>query len=86
MSLTTLSLGRNNDVIYKLFLARESLVSDIPAGDRNIAKLFLQCMQAEIQQPPPSLPPPLTPLLTFPPCTGPATARPRPNQSSQPGI
>jgi len=26
-----------------LFPARESLVSDIPAGDGNIAKLFLQC-------------------------------------------
>jgi len=24
-----------------LFLARESLVNDIPAGDGNIAKLFL---------------------------------------------
>jgi hypothetical protein len=43
MSLTKLSLGGNNDVIYKLFPPRESLVSDIPAGDRNIEKLFLQC-------------------------------------------
>jgi len=40
MSLTKLSLGRNNDVIYKLFPARESLVSDIRAEDRNIANLF----------------------------------------------
>jgi hypothetical protein len=35
-----LSLGRNNDVIHKLFPPRESLVSDIPAGDGNIEKLF----------------------------------------------
>jgi hypothetical protein len=40
MSLTKLSLGGNNDVIYKLFPLRESLVSDIPAGDGNIEKLF----------------------------------------------
>jgi hypothetical protein len=45
MSLTKLSLGRNNDVIYKLFPPRESLVSDIPAGDGNIKKLFYSvCM------------------------------------------
>ncbi len=31
MSLTKLSLGGNNDVIYKFFPPRESLVSDIPA-------------------------------------------------------
>jgi hypothetical protein len=43
MSLTKLSLGRNYDVIYKLFLPSEYLVSDIPAGDGNIEKLFLQC-------------------------------------------
>jgi hypothetical protein len=45
MSLTKLSLGRNNDVIYKLFLPRESLVSGILAGDGNIEKLFsgVQC-------------------------------------------
>jgi hypothetical protein len=36
-------LGGNNDVIYKLFPPRETLVSDIPAGDGNIEKLFLQC-------------------------------------------
>jgi hypothetical protein len=44
MSLTKLSLGRNYDVIYKLFLPRESLVSDMPAGDSNIKKLFY-CVQ-----------------------------------------
>ncbi len=35
-----LSLGGNYYVKYKLFLPRESLVSDIPAGDGNIEKLF----------------------------------------------
>jgi hypothetical protein len=40
MSLTKLSLGGNYDLIYKLFLPRGSLVSDIPAGDGNIEKLF----------------------------------------------
>jgi hypothetical protein len=40
MSLTKLSLGGNNDVMYKLFPPRESLVSDIPAGDGNIEKIF----------------------------------------------
>jgi hypothetical protein len=43
MSLTKLSLGGNNDVIYKLFPPKEILVSDIPAGDGNIEKLFLRC-------------------------------------------
>jgi hypothetical protein len=44
MSLTKLlSLSGNYDVIYKLFLPRDSLVSDIPAGDGNIEKLFLRC-------------------------------------------
>jgi hypothetical protein len=43
MSITKLFLGGNNDVIYKLFPPRESLVNDIPAGDGNIEKLFLQC-------------------------------------------
>jgi hypothetical protein len=43
MSLTEVSLGGNNDVIYKLFPPRESLVSDIPAGGGNIKKLFLRC-------------------------------------------
>jgi hypothetical protein len=40
MSLTKLSLGGNYDVIYKLFLLRDNLVSDIPAGDGNIEKLL----------------------------------------------
>ncbi len=35
MSLTKLSLAGN--------IVRESLVSDIPAGDRKIANIFLQC-------------------------------------------
>jgi hypothetical protein len=43
MSLTKLSMGGNNDVINKLFPPRESLVSDIPARDGNIGKLFLLC-------------------------------------------
>jgi hypothetical protein len=45
VSLTKLSLDGNYDVIYKLFLHRESLVNDIPAGDGNIEKLFLQCRE-----------------------------------------
>ena len=36
----------------KLFLARESLVSDIPAGDMNIAKLYLQCGEKTSVLPP----------------------------------
>jgi hypothetical protein len=43
MSLTKLSLDGNNDVIFKLFPLRVSLVSDIPAGDGNIEKFFLWC-------------------------------------------
>jgi hypothetical protein len=43
MSVTKLSLGGNNDVIYKLFPPMESLVNNIPAGDGNIEKLFLEC-------------------------------------------
>jgi hypothetical protein len=39
MSLTK-RLGGNYDYIYLLFLPRESLVSDIPAGDGNIETLF----------------------------------------------
>jgi len=39
-SLTELSLAGNN--LITVFLARESLVSDIPAGDGNVANLFLQ--------------------------------------------
>ncbi len=30
---------------FELFPARESLVSDIPAGDGKIANLFLQCIR-----------------------------------------
>jgi hypothetical protein len=37
---TKLSLGGNNDVITELFLPRESLVSDIPAGDRKLVNLI----------------------------------------------
>jgi hypothetical protein len=40
MSLTKLSLGGNNLYMTSLFPLRESLVSDIPAGDGNIEKLF----------------------------------------------
>jgi hypothetical protein len=40
MSLAKLFLGGNYDIIYILFLPRESLVSDNPAGDGNIEKLF----------------------------------------------
>ncbi len=40
MSLTKLSLGWNNLFMTSLFPARESLVSDIAAGDGNIVKLF----------------------------------------------
>jgi hypothetical protein len=40
MSLTKLFLGGNYEVIYKLFPPRESFVSNIPAGDGNIEKLF----------------------------------------------
>jgi hypothetical protein len=39
MSLTKLYLAGK----IKLFPARESLVSDIPAGDRKIVNIFLQC-------------------------------------------
>jgi hypothetical protein len=41
--LNTLHRKTAYDIIYKLFLPRESLVSDIPAGDENIEKLFLRC-------------------------------------------
>jgi hypothetical protein len=40
MSFTKLSLGGNNDVMYKLFQPMESLASDIPSRDGNIDKLF----------------------------------------------
>ncbi len=44
VSLTKLSLGGNNLYMTSLFPPRESLVSDIPAGNGNIEKLFLQCV------------------------------------------
>ncbi len=40
MSLTKLSLGGNNDVLYKLIPPRQSLVSDITAGYGKI-EMFL---------------------------------------------
>jgi hypothetical protein len=40
MSFTKLSLGGNDDVIYKLFLLTKSLVNDISAREGNIEKLF----------------------------------------------
>jgi hypothetical protein len=43
MSLTKLSRGGHYDVIHKVFLPRERLVSDIPSGVGNIEKLFLRC-------------------------------------------
>jgi hypothetical protein len=43
MSLTKLPVGGNYDVMYKLFLLRESLVSDIPAWGREYRKAFLRC-------------------------------------------
>ncbi len=43
MSLTELSQGGNNLVIPAQG-ETTSLVSDIPAGDGNVANLFLQCM------------------------------------------
>jgi hypothetical protein len=49
MSLTKLSLGWYYDVKYKLFLPRESLVSDIPAGDVNIEKLFYSVATQPVQ-------------------------------------
>jgi hypothetical protein len=37
---TKLSLGRNNLFMTSYFPPRESLVSDVPAGDGNIEKIF----------------------------------------------
>jgi hypothetical protein len=61
MSLTKLSLAGNYDVIYKLFLPRdslvsdilprESLVSDIPVGDGNIEKLFYGVPETHVHTP-----------------------------------
>ncbi len=50
MSLYILSLGGNNDVIYKLFPPREGLVSDILAGEGNIEKLFLRCTTGVVRR------------------------------------
>jgi hypothetical protein len=47
MSLTIFSLGGNNLYMTSLFPPRESLVSDIPAGDGNIEKLFVRCSLAQ---------------------------------------
>jgi hypothetical protein len=47
MSLTKLSLGGKNLYKTSLFPPRESLVSDIPAGDGKMANLFLQCVGAD---------------------------------------
>ncbi len=47
MPLTKLSLGGNIDVIFKLFPPRQSLVSDILAGDGNIKKLFYGVLPGE---------------------------------------
>ncbi len=44
---TKLSLGGNNDVITELFLPRESLVSDIPAGDGKLVNLLLKVVGNE---------------------------------------
>jgi hypothetical protein len=49
MSLAKLSLGGNNLYMTSLFPPRESLVSDIPAGDGNIKKLFLRCSESLFQ-------------------------------------
>jgi hypothetical protein len=48
MSLTKLSQGGNNLYMMALFPPTESLVSDIPAGDGNIEKLFLRCVVHEL--------------------------------------
>jgi hypothetical protein len=47
MSLTKLSLGGNNDVIYKLFSPRESLVSDISRLGTGISKSFFYGVDAK---------------------------------------
>jgi hypothetical protein len=48
---TKLSLGGNNDVITELFLPREGLVSDIPAGDGKLVNLFLRCRRQSLIPP-----------------------------------
>jgi hypothetical protein len=49
MSLTKLSLGGNNLYMASLVLHRESLVSDIPAGDGNIEKFFYGVSDKRLQ-------------------------------------
>ncbi len=53
MSLTKLSLAGNNQIT--VFPAWENLVSDIPARDRKIANLFLQCIWNYIKSMEPSV-------------------------------
>jgi hypothetical protein len=48
ISLSKLSLGGNNLYMTSLFPPRESLVSDIPAGDGNIEKHFLRCTTTNV--------------------------------------
>jgi hypothetical protein len=48
---TKLSLGGNNDAVTEIFLSRESLVSDIPAGDGKLVNLFLRCMNLRVTVP-----------------------------------
>jgi hypothetical protein len=50
MSLTKLCLGGNNLYKTSLFPPRKSWVSDIPAGDGNIDKLFLRCTDTYFTQ------------------------------------
>jgi hypothetical protein len=45
MSLTKLSVGGNNDVMYKLIPPRESFVSDIPVRTEISKSFFLGCKQ-----------------------------------------
>jgi hypothetical protein len=47
MSLTELSLDMG---IIKLFSARETLLSDIPAGDGKINNFFLQCIGHRVKK------------------------------------
>jgi hypothetical protein len=49
MSLTKIFLGGNKLYFTSLFPPRESLLSDIPAEDGNIEKLFLRCIVARWQ-------------------------------------
>jgi hypothetical protein len=51
MPLTTLSLEGNNLYMTSLLPPRESLVSEITAGDGNIEKLFLRCLSNPSSEP-----------------------------------